>query len=111
MRRDRGERLEVHREFLRRALDPQLRLLLIGEGVIRGVVLDEREPFRIEPKTFVGLLGNVVRIPTRLEKSWIRPRARSDEDLLHHSQSVRGQRPGGSAGPATLSLAAGYAGP
>src|SRR5206468_10370847 len=93
MRRDRGERLEVHREFLRRALDPQLRLLLIGEGVIRGVVLDEREPFRIEPKPFVGLLGNVVRIPTRLEKSWIRPRARPDEDLLDHGEKYARSAP------------------
>ncbi len=41
MRRDRGERLEVHREVFRRALDPKFGLLLIRERVIGGVILHE----------------------------------------------------------------------
>src|SRR5712691_363845 len=89
MRRDRGERFEVHREAVGRALDPELRLLLIRQRVIRRVVLHEWKALRVVPQALVGLLRDVVGIPAGLQKSWIRPRAGADQHLLAHNESVR----------------------
>ena len=81
VRRECREGFEVHHEFVRRALRPELRLLLIGDRVIGRVVLDEREALRVVAQAFVGLLRDVLRIPARFEERRIRPRARADEDL------------------------------
>jgi len=64
------------------ALDPELRLLLVGDRVVRGVVLDEWEALGVIAKTLVRLLRDVLGIPTGGDESRIGPRTRPDEDLI-----------------------------
>ena len=72
--------LEVHREAVGGPLGPELRLLRIGEGVVRGVVLDDGEPLGVEAEALVGLLRDLRRIPTRGDEGGIGPRAGPDLD-------------------------------
>src|SRR5258706_15283241 len=94
MRGDRAEGLEVHREALGRALRPELRLLLVGDRVIRGVVLDEREVLGVETQARVGLLGDVVGVPAGVDKRGVGPGAGPDEDLLVLIAPCRHRAPG-----------------
>jgi hypothetical protein len=75
------ERLEVHREVVRSSLGPERRLLGVGDRVIRGVVLDEREAFGVVTEALVRLLRDVRRVPAALEERGIRPGARADANL------------------------------
>src|SRR5437870_4594811 len=76
---EQGVRLDVEREVLRRALDPQGRVSLRGWEVVRGVDLGDGELRGVEPQPFLGRVDTLrIEVPP-LDQRRLRPRRDADQ--------------------------------
>ena len=102
--REEGVRLDVEREVLGRALDPELRVPLGRWEVVRRVDLDQRElgGVELEP-SFRRLRPRGVEVAV-LDERGIRPRRRADQDA--HRSLLQPSSPHGSSWRRNLSAIA-----
>ena len=92
VRGHRGKGLEAHGEAGRRSLRPERGLLLVGEGVVGGVVLDEREALGVEAEALVRLLRDAFGVPAGGEERRVGPAAGSGLDHRPRHRTIGPRR-------------------